>query len=92
MKPPDAALNRALDTHDNLDMVARVAELVDAPDLGSGALAWGFDSPLSHQDMNLQGGGTVIPTVRISGLKACPGRDPGRDGRWIPILIIKLQG
>lgn len=56
----DAALNRVSDTHDNLDMVARVAELVDAPDLGSGALAWGFDSPLSHQDVNLQGGGIVF--------------------------------
>ena len=29
---------------------ARVAELVDAPALGAGALAWGFDSPLSHQE------------------------------------------
>jgi hypothetical protein len=29
---------------------AKVAELVDAPDLGSGALkAWGFESPLSHR-------------------------------------------
>jgi hypothetical protein len=42
--------------------------------------------------VNLQGGGIVIPTVCISGLKACPGRDPGRVGCWIPILIIKLKG
>ena len=28
---------------------ARVAELADAPDLGSGGQPWGFDSPLSHQ-------------------------------------------
>ena len=60
MKLPEAALNRVSDTHDNLDMVARVAELVDAPDLGSGALAWGFESPLSHQNVNLQDGGIVF--------------------------------
>ena len=28
---------------------ARVAELADAPDLGSGGQPWGFNSPLSHQ-------------------------------------------
>src|SRR5690606_17519915 len=28
---------------------AKVAELADAPDLGSGTSVWGFDSPLSHQ-------------------------------------------
>ena len=33
---------------------ARVAELVDAPALGAGALAWGFDSPLSHQPSKIQ--------------------------------------
>ena len=27
---------------------ARVAELADAPDLGSGGQPWGFESPLSH--------------------------------------------
>lgn len=30
---------------------AKVAELVDAPDLGSGAdEVWGFESPLSHHE------------------------------------------
>jgi hypothetical protein len=33
-----------------LILKAKVAELADAPDLGSGAQkAWGFKSPLSHQ-------------------------------------------
>ena len=30
---------------------ARVAELVDALDLGSSGQPWGFDSPLSHQSI-----------------------------------------
>src|SRR3990172_5850360 len=32
-----------------LTLTARVAELADAPDLGSGGQSWGFKSPLSHQ-------------------------------------------
>ncbi|CAE6503493.1 hypothetical protein NMYAN_20358 [Nitrosomonas nitrosa] len=32
-----------------------MAELVDAPDLGSGAdEVWGFESPLSHQKIKLR--------------------------------------
>jgi hypothetical protein len=34
---------------------ARVAELADAPDLGSGGQPWGFKSPLSHQSINRMG-------------------------------------
>ena len=30
-------------------VLARVAELADALDLGSSGQPWGFDSPLSHQ-------------------------------------------
>ena len=33
---------------------ARVAELADAPDLGSGGRPWGFKSPLSHQLISMR--------------------------------------
>jgi hypothetical protein len=38
---------------------ARVAELADAPDLGSGGRPWGFKSPLSHQIIRVQIGEPV---------------------------------
>ncbi len=47
----------------NMNKGARVAELVDAPDLGSGALAWGFDSPLSHQDLILYAFNYVVNSL-----------------------------
>ena len=33
---------------------ARVAELADALDLGSSGQPWGFESPLSHQNVALE--------------------------------------
>ena len=31
-------------------IIAQLAELVDAPDLGSGERSWGFESLIGHQD------------------------------------------
>ena len=42
-------INMAWIRRNILRYLARVAELADAPDLGSGGQPWGFDSPLSHQ-------------------------------------------
>ncbi len=43
-----------------ISIVAGVAELADAPDLGSGKLdLWGFKSPLSHHNLG------VCPTMYI---------------------------
>jgi hypothetical protein len=52
---------------------ARVAELADAPDLGSGGQPWGFESPLSHV--------TVIP-VNDAALELVEALDRGcsREG------------
>ncbi len=47
----EAGLDESLQTDYLLVFSARVAELVDALDLGSSVpSAWGFNSPLSHHD------------------------------------------
>jgi hypothetical protein len=52
---------------------ARVAELADAPDLGSGGQPWGFESPLSHT--------TAIPANEIAiGPVDVSAMDRNRDG------------
>jgi hypothetical protein len=49
---------------------ARVAELADAPDLGSGGQPWGFESPLSHS--------TTIP-VNAAALEPIDALGMGRN-------------
>ena len=39
-----------------IPVVAKVAELADAPDLGSGGKPWGFESPLSHPPRAVENG------------------------------------
>ncbi len=51
-----SVINSLLEKDNNIDYIhflysAKVAELVDALDLGSSVIAtWGFDSPLSHNN------------------------------------------
>ena len=49
-------------------VLARVAELADALDLGSSGQPWGFDSPLSHQTDH---GNNVSQDTRIERLVYC---------------------
>jgi hypothetical protein len=44
---------------------ARVAELADAPDLGSGGQPWGFESPLSHTTAIPAGKTALEPVVAL---------------------------
>ncbi len=58
-----------------LRTLARVAELADAPDLGSGGQPWGFDSPLSHHLMS--------PRRRGITRRACFGSLHRLKARWV---------
>jgi hypothetical protein len=57
---------------------ARVAELADAPDLGSGGQPWGFESPLSHATAILVDDTALEP---VDALDMGRSREGTRDAR-----------
>lgn len=76
--------------------VARVAELVDAPDLGSGVLAtWGFKSLLGHVSAPAYGRGFSFPRSLVTGSPpnhvACVGRSCYGWGSYVERVVFKPE-